>query len=285
LSELGLSSEAPGLTPLGGETDPRRLVRGRSRRNERVRSWTLQILIVAACIGLWEVLAVTETVDPFFVSTPPRVAERLWQFISSGMIFDHAWVTLHEALEGYVLGAVVGTAIGFVLGHSRVLSAALLPLLNLANTLPRVALAPLFILWFGLGETSKIVLVFTIVVVILVFNTYAGTQTVDRDLLTNARLLGASKLQLVRKVTLPWTLPWIISGMRIALAWSIGGAVIGEFIAAKAGLGYLLFSYANVLDQTGLLAICVVLLIISGVLFAILGIAERYLLRWRPERF
>jgi NitT/TauT family transport system permease protein len=149
------------------------------------------------------------------------------------------------------------------------------PLLNLANTLPRVALGPLFILWFGLGESSKTALVFTVVVFIMIFNTQAGTQNVDEDLIAATRLLGANRLQLTWKITLPSCLPWIFAGARIAVAWSLGAAVIGEYLGAQSGVGYLIFYYANALDNTGLIAGCVVLLLMSFVIFTALNIVER----------
>jgi NitT/TauT family transport system permease protein len=263
--------------------DPRTLVKGRSRLSGRLSSFATSTVVVAAMLALWQVLSDTKVIDPFFVSSPSKVGERLWNMTERGLIWNHTWVTLQEALWGYAIGCAAGILIGFVLGHSKFLAAVFMPLLNLANTLPRVALAPLFILWFGIGQESKIILVFTVVVVILVFNTYSGTQTVEPDLVTNARLLGANRLQVLMKITFPWTLPWILAGLRIALAWSIGAAVIGEYIAARAGLGYLIFFYAGTLDQTGLLAGCAALLILSGIFFTLLGIAERYLLRWRPQ--
>lgn len=269
-------------TPKAG--GPRSPLKQESKLRQLVTTTGFRVVLVAACIGIWAIVSSTELIDPFYISSPAKVADRLWEFVSTGMIFNHIWVTLREAVQGFVAGLIVGVLTGFALGQSRVLSTVCMPLLNMANTLPRVALAPLFVLWFGIGESSKVILVFTIVVVILTFNTYAGTQTVDRDLLTSTRLLGANRLQVLRTVTLPFSLPWILAGAQIALAWSIGGAVIGEYIVSRAGLGYLLSSYQNVIDQTGLLAVCVVLLIVSGGLFAILSLVERRLLRWRPER-
>lgn len=249
----------------------------------RAASLLIRIAVLAALIGIWQLLSASGIVDPFFISSPSRVASLLWSQANEGTLFSDAWVTLREALKGFVYGSVVGILVGFGLGYSRTVTGIVMPILNLLNTLPRVALAPLFIIWFGIGESSKVALVFSVVVVILLFNTYAGTQTIDRDILTNARLLGASTLQVLTKITLPWCLPWIFAGMRIALAWSLGAAVIGEYLAAQAGIGYRINEYSGVLNQTGVLAGCVALLIMSGFLFGVLGLAERYLLRWRPE--
>jgi NitT/TauT family transport system permease protein len=241
------------------------------------------LLVLAVFLGVWQYAVDHGWIDIFFFSSPSRVGHLLWQEQSQGILWTDAWTTLREALKGFVYGTVTGVIIGFVLGQSRWLSGIVMPFLNLLNTLPRIALAPMFILWFGIGETSKVVLVFSVVVVILIFNTYAATQTVDVGLVTTARLLGASRVQIMRKVTLPWCIPWIISGMRIALAWSLGAAVIGEYIASRNGVGYRIANYSSVLNQTGVLAGCVVLLVMSAGLFLILGLIERRLLRWRPN--
>jgi NitT/TauT family transport system permease protein len=252
----------------------------------------LQVLAVLAFLAIWQFVSSTGIIDPFFISSPIKVAGRLWDFLSHAgpsssdtSIFYHSFVTLREAFLGLIAGAVIGVLIGFVLGQWKLLSDVFSPLLNLANTLPRVALAPLFVLWFGIGEFSKVVLVFTVVVFILMFNTYAGTQTVDQDIIAATRLLGGSRWQITRKVTLPWCIPWILSGMRIALAWSLGAAVIGEYLGAQAGVGYLIFYYSGVLDNTGLLAGCVVLLILSGILFGVLDIVQRRLLKWKVDKY
>jgi NitT/TauT family transport system permease protein len=254
------------------------------RFGERAASYAISFGLLVVFVAVWQIVSATKAIDPFFISTPLRVLDRLREWVSSGPLWRDTWVTLREALLGFVLGVAIGVVVGFVLGHSRILARAFLPILNLLNTLPRVALAPLFILWFGLGQTSKIFLVFSVVVVILVFNTYAGMETIDADLVTNARLLGANRLQVLLKVTFPWTLPWILTGARVALAWSIGGAVIGEYIGAREGLGFRIFQYSQLFDQTSVLAGCIVLVILSGLMFAALTLLERYLLRWRPAR-
>jgi NitT/TauT family transport system permease protein len=258
-----------------------RLVRGLTGRLFSIAS---SVLVVLVLFVIWQILSDTKTIDPFFVSSPTRVGSLLWQWRDQASFWHDVVVTLSEALWGYLIGCVAGVIIGLALGQSRILANTFMPLLNMANTLPRVALAPLFILWFGIGEESKVILVISVVITIVIFNTYAGVQTIEEDLVTNVRLLGASSFQVLTKIVFPWTLPWILSGFRIALAWSIGAAVIGEYIAAEAGLGYRIFYYSGVLNETGLLAGCAALLILSGILFAILGAIEHYLLRWRPNR-
>jgi NitT/TauT family transport system permease protein len=288
---MSVGQADPMAPPASPELEPRVSARWLGGRHQ-LGTKLLQLAVVLAFLVIWQVVSSTGLIDPFFISSPIDVAKRLWEFrnqagpsSSDTSIFKHALVTLREAFFGLATGAVVGVIVGFLLGQWKLVSDVFSPLLNLANTLPRVALAPLFILWFGIGEFSKVVLVFTVVVFILMFNTYAGTQTIDQDVVATARLLGGNRRQIMRKVTLPWCVPWILSGMRIALAWSLGAAVIGEYLGAENGVGYLIFYYSGVLDNAGLLAGCVVLLILSGIMFALLSIVERRLLRWKVKKY
>jgi NitT/TauT family transport system permease protein len=243
----------------------------------------LQILVVALFLTTWQLAADHGVVDEFFVSSPSAVGEKLYDWFADGSIWHHMVVTLREALYGWTLGSAVGIVIGFVLGRVEPLNRVFAPLLHLANTLPRVALAPLFIVWFGIGELSKVLLVVTIVIFIMVFSTHTGVTTVNRDYILTARLLGAGEWQLTRKVILPWCVPFIFVGLRWGLAWSLSGAVIGEFLAARAGLGYLIYYHAGVLDNAGVLAGCVLLLAMALVFLILISLAERRLLRWRPQ--
>jgi NitT/TauT family transport system permease protein len=170
-----------------------------------------------------------------------------------------------------------------VLGRVEVLRRIFIPLLHLANTLPRIALAPLFIFWFGIGEPSKVILVVTIVLFIMIFNVYSGVLTVSRDYLLTAKLLGKSEWQIAREVIIPWCVPWIFVGLRLGLAWSLSGAVVGEFIAARLGIGYLILNSASNLDNAGVLAGCVVLLALATVFFVVVSAAEKRMSKWRPE--
>lgn len=264
-------------------------VRRRAGLRGRLLVLLLQIGVVGTFLGVWQLAVSTGLIDKFWVSSPVDIVERLWQFRNTvgstipGGIWSHVVVTFQEALLGLAIGATSGIVIGLILGQWRLLAEALHPLLNLANTLPRVALGPLFILWFGIGQTSKTTLVFTVVVFILIFNTYAGVLTVDRELVAVAHLLGAKWYHVLWKITLPWCVPWIIAGMRIALAWSLGAAVVGEYLGAREGVGYLIFTFSNILDNTGVLAGCVVLLMMSWLMFGVLTVIEKRLLRWRVQ--
>ncbi len=245
----------------------------------------LRVLVVLLFFAVWQVVADRGIVPQFFISSPADVLKRIGGWIADGSLGNHIVITLREALVGFAGGSIAGIAIGFLLGRVTVLNEVFAPLLHLVNTLPRIALAPLFILWFGIDEPSKMVLVFTIVIFIMIFNTYGGVQTVNNDYVVTARLLGANEWQLTTKVILPWCIPWIFVGLRLSLAWSLSGAVVGEFLAARAGIGYLIFFYAGILDNSGVLAGSLVLLLMALVFFLTISFVEARLLRWRPEGF
>jgi len=244
----------------------------------------MQVVILGLFVAGWQFVAVTGLVDTFFISSPAAIFLRLKEWFVGGSVYVHLVVTMREALLGWALGSVIGIGAGFLLGRVRALERLFVPLLHLLNTLPRIALAPLFIFWFGIGELSKVVLVFTIVVFIMVFNTYAGVQTINRNYLLTARLLGKSHWQTLAQVIFPWCVPWIMTGLRLGLAWSLSGAVVGEFIAAKAGLGYLIFNAASNLDNASVMAGCVVLLGVALLFFLAIGATEKALLKWKPEQ-
>jgi len=265
------------------EADVPEMVRQGGREAHAIGYTVAQIAVVLVFLALWQAAAYTGLIDPFFISSPVDIALKLESWVADGSLYHHMIVTLRESLIGWVIGSIAGTLIGFVLGRVEVIRRIFVPLLHLANTLPRVALAPLFIFWFGIGEPSKVILVITIVVFIMIFNTYSGVLTVGADHLITARLFGKSERKIWIEVIFPWCVPWIFAGLRLGLAWSLSGAVVGEFIAARAGIGYVIFNAASSLDNAGVLAGCVLLLAMAMVFFFGISAAEKRLLKWRPD--
>jgi NitT/TauT family transport system permease protein len=246
-------------------------------------AWRLALLVLLA--GLWQMLTATGMVDLFWVSSPTAIVVDLYKQFSSGEIFAHIWITLYETFLGFAAGAVGGIACGFALARWERANRILDPYVSALNSLPRVALAPLFILWFGIGIASKVVLAFSLVVFILLINTYAGAKNVDQDLVIITRLLGATERQLLVKVVLPSCIPWIFAGLRLGLAYALIGAVVGEVIVAQAGLGYLISYNAGTFNTTGVFSVLIVLMAISMVLNECMRWVERKLLHWRPQQF
>jgi NitT/TauT family transport system permease protein len=243
----------------------------------------LQFALAAALLGLWQVLARFQILDPFFFSRPSDIAARIGQWMTSGSLWTHLAVTLEEAFLAFVLGAALGVGLGFLLARRPLLSAVLHPYIRMLNALPRVVLAPIFLLWFGLGIWSKVALGVTLVFFVVFSNTYQGVRDVDPVILNNARLLGASERQLIRHVLLPSALSWIFSSLHVSIGFAMVGAVVGEYLGAARGIGYLIQQAEGVLDTTGVFAGMVVLSVV--VLLVAQGVErlERWLLRWKES--
>src|SRR6266550_3936347 len=250
-----------------------------SRRAAPIMVW--QVALGLAFLLAWEWGAASNRLDKFFFSRPSDVAARVWQWISSGSIWGHLAVTLTEAVLSFVIGVFLGIAGGFLLARLPWLAAVLDPYVKIANSLPRVVLAPIFLLWFGLGIWSKVALGVTVVFFIVFFNTYQGVREVDPVVLNNARMLGASERQLIRHVLAPSALIWIFSSLHVSIGFAIISVVVGEYLGASKGIGYTIAQAEGVFDTTGVFAgmailAAVVLLVGEGV-----SRLERWLLRWK----
>ncbi len=243
-----------------------------------------QVLLGAAMISAWQVLVDASVIDKFFFSRPSDIVSRVWQWLSTGSIWRHLAVTVTEAVLSFSIGVALGVGLGFLLARVHWLAALLDPYIRIANALPRVVLAPLFLLWFGLGIWSKVALGVTVVFFIVFFNTYQGVREVDPVLLNNARMLGASERQLVRHVLVPSALAWIFSSLHISIGFAIIAVVVGEYLGASSGVGYLISQAEGVFDTTGVFAGMTVLSAVVLIIGAGVGRLERWLLRWKPGR-
>jgi NitT/TauT family transport system permease protein len=249
----------------------------------RHRIIAAQWLLAAALLAAWEALARVGVLDPFFFSRPSAIAIRLGAWVEAGSVWVHLAVTATEAALAFVIGAVAGIALGFLLARVPTAAAVLEPYVHVLNALPRVVLAPLFLLWFGLGIWSKVALGVSLVLFVVFFNTYRGVRDVDQRWLDNARLLGASPAQLTRHVLLPSALSWIFASLHVSIGFAIVGAVVGEYLGAARGLGYLIAQAEGVFDTTGVFAGMAVLSLLVVIVTRLVTRLERWLLRWRPR--
>lgn len=243
----------------------------------------LQLALVVLVTGLWEVLGRAGAVDPFFFSRPGDIGGRVLEWLRTGSILPHLQVTLTEAFLALVIGMALGLLVGFVLARVHFLALLLDPFIKVLNALPRVVLAPLFLLWFGLGIWSKVAFGVTLVFFIVFFNTYQGIREVDPVLVANARMLRATESQLVRHVFLPSALTWIFSSLHVSVGFSIVGAVVGEYLGSSSGVGYVIAQAEGTFDTTGVFAGMAVLSVVVVLIDVLVGVLERYLLRWKPE--
>jgi NitT/TauT family transport system permease protein len=220
-------------------------------------------------------------VDDFFISNPVDVAERLWQWTADGSLFMHMWATIYATLMGFILGAVGGVILGLWLGVSPFSNRLLSPYLNALNALPKVALAPLFVLWFGLGIASKIALAAVLVLFLVFLNTYAGVREVDQDLIDGARLMRATRTQLIVKVIIPSAMSWVFAGLKISVPYALIGAVLGEMIAANRGLGYLVQYSGSQFDAAGVFAVLIVIALLAVALNLLVELVQHRTQLWR----
>jgi NitT/TauT family transport system permease protein len=244
-----------------------------------VLAW--QLIVAAAALGAWQAGAALKLLDPFFFSRPSDIAARILTWTASGTLWRHLLVTLEEALLGLTIGAAIGITLGFGLARSPFVARVLDPYITLLNAVPRVVLAPLFLLWFGLGIWSKVALAVTLVFFVMFFNTYQGVRDADRVIIDNVRMLGASERQLVRHVLLPSALSWIFSSLQTSLGFAMVGAVVGEYLGAARGLGYVIAQAEGTFDTTGVFAGMTVLSVVVVIVSAGVTRLERYLLRWK----
>ncbi len=242
----------------------------------------LQVLLLLALFGIWHVLTRTEILPPFFFGEPLVVLERIWEWFSGGRIYRHLAVTLIETLLAFVIGTVAGLLVGLWLALSKTASQLLDPYIKAFNSMPRVILAPIFAVWFGLGIWSKVLLGVTLVFFIVFFSVYHGVREVNPVLVSNARMLGASRRQLLRCVYVPSATAWVFSSLHAAVGMAFVGAVVGEYLGSAKGVGYLILQAEGVFDINTVFAGVIVLTMCALVLDRIVTIAERRLLRWRP---
>jgi NitT/TauT family transport system permease protein len=240
----------------------------------------LQLLLVVGLLVLWEVTARALKSD-FWTSRPTAVAEALVRWARTGTLATDLKLTLSAAAGGFVMGSVVGGLTGFVLGWIKRLGNLFEPLILSIYTLPKIALAPLFVLWFGIGLTNKIMFSGMLVFFMVFFTTFQGTRQVDRDLVENARVLGASRWDIWTKIAIPYSAVWVFTGVRIGLPYALIGAIVGEFIAAEAGVGFRIKEATSFFDTAAVFAGLVILMAISGTLLALLRLVERRVLRWQ----
>ncbi|HEY1934407.1 MAG TPA: ABC transporter permease [Acetobacteraceae bacterium] len=239
-----------------------------------------RVAFLALLVAIWQGAVAVGLADPAFVSTPASIVQSLWSLLQGGELLPNLGTTLLEIMMSFAASVVLGVASAIVLDRNDWLNRILSPFLTAFNSMPRIALGPLFILWFGIGIASKVVLAFSLGYFIMLLSTLGGLKNVDRDLLLMSRLFGASEFRLFRHVRLPWALPGIFAGLRLTLIYCSAGAVIGEMIAAQSGLGLLVQTFSGRFDIASVMALILVVAFIVMALTSVMDLAERRLLAW-----
>ncbi len=246
-----------------------------------VRLRLYQVVFAVCVFGFWQ-YASGRLIDSFWVSSPTAVAAFLWDGFSSGYLVSHCLVTFGEAGLGFAIGAAAGLLTGLILAVAETPRRILDPYFMAIYGMPRIALAPLFIIWFGIGEPSKIVLASMLSFFLCFYATLSGLRSVDPALISIARVMGATERQVFLKVVLPAASPWIITAMKVSVPFALVGAIVGEFMAATAGLGFKIQLYTAQFDTNGAVTGIFVLMLVVIAFNTGLNRLEAHVLRWRP---
>lgn len=261
--------------------------------NERVKIVCWQVFIFIGFLLFWEVSTriqwfrtIIPFLDPFFISRPSEIVHRFFYLMSDQVqvtLLDRVIITLQNTFLGFLIGVSSGFVVGLYLGRNEFAAKIFEPYIIALNTLPRIALVPLVTMLFGLGWKSKVIMAWLIVFFIVFFNTFEGARSVDRDLVNAARLLGASRLQVMKTVIIPSTLAWTFAALTPSISFALIGVVIGEFIGGESGIGYLIILSMATLEAADMMVSLIVLAVVGIVLALVIQRLERRLLRWRPK--
>jgi NitT/TauT family transport system permease protein len=261
--------------------------RVRAEQRRRLRIQLLRIGLAVGLLGIWEALAQFEIIDVFFFGQPSGIVNQLWKWITRGTAQGPLWeqiaTTLEETILGFLIGVVLGVIFGILLGRNRTVADVFGPYIKGANAMPRVVLGSLFIIWFGLGLWSKVALAVVLVFFVVFFNAFQGVREVDRNLLANARILGASPRQVTTEVIIPSALTWIIASLHTSFGFALVGAVVGEYLGAIKGLGLMIATAQGTFNPNGVFAAMTILAAVALLAEAGVTALENRLITWRPN--
>jgi NitT/TauT family transport system permease protein len=258
----------------------------RARRRRRAAVWAARAGFAVVVIGGWQLFTSLKIVDKFFYGQPSAIWKRTVDLFAHGSEFGSFWLdietTLKEAVYGFGLGTLAGVILGVALGQNRFLADVLGPFIKIVNAIPRIVLGSIFIVAFGIGIEPKVLLAAVLVFFVVFFNAFQGVREVDANLVANVRVLGASSLQVVRHVTIPSALTWIIASLHTAFGFAIVGALVGEVLGAQHGIGLVIRTAQGNLDPNGVFAGMLVVSVITLVAEFLITLLEKRLLSWRP---
>ncbi len=247
-----------------------------------MRITLVRVAFIGGFLLLWQI-ASGRWIEPFLISSPSRIFTSLISGFQSGDLLQHTWVTFTEIAIGFPLGAISGIALGYCFGRSRLLAEVFEPIIIALNGIPRTALAPLFIVWLGIGIWSKVGVVFLLTFFLNFFNTYTGMRQMDQEYVDLARLMRVRGLKLTFRVILPAISPYVFTGIRTSIPFSVIGAIVGEFIAATEGVGYFIRLSAGIFRTADVFVGIIVLMFMVIIMDKIAGRVEKRVLRWQVQ--
>ena len=286
-----MSVLAQTLDPPAALTGPSSLeiaARHASRRRQRIVV-AARIAILVVGLGGWEVSTRLKLIDPFFFARPSGIAAQIWIWVTEGTSQGPLWqqilVTMEETVLGFAIGAAGGIVFGILLGRNRMLADIFSTYIKVANSIPRVVLGSIFIIALGLGMASKVALAVVMVFFVVFANAFQGVREADRAMIANAQILGASPYQITRTVIIPSAMSWILASLHVSFGFALVGAVVGEFLGAKQGVGLLISTAQGSFNADGVFAAMVILAVLALVVESLITLVEKRLVKWRPAPF
>ncbi|KWA44726.1 ABC transporter permease [Burkholderia multivorans] len=278
----------PTALPATSLEDDERAAQRRLRRR-RTLIVTLRIAVLVVVLGGWELAARLKWIDSFFFSMPSLIFDQIRDWFvngtSQGPLLTQVWVTLEETAIGFLIGSVAGVICGIVLGRNKLMADVFGLYIQIANSIPRVVLGSVFVIALGLGMASKIALAVVMVFFVVFGNAFQGVREADRYLIANAQILGASRRQITTAVVIPSALSWILASLHVSFGFALVGAVVGEFLGSKQGIGLLISTAQGAFNASGVFAAMIVLAVVALAADYLLTWVEKRLLKWRPAAF
>ena len=269
------------VAPSPAEVQAREQIR---RRSQLVN--VLRVAVLVVTLGGWEVLARVKVIDPFFFAMPSKVLEQVWVWARDGTSQGPLWleilVTLEETVLGFLIGAVLGVIAGIALGRNKLLADVFSIYIRIANSIPRVVLGSIFVITLGLGMQSKVALAVVMVFFVVFGNAFQGVREADRNLIANARILGASPRQVTTSVIIPSAMSWILASLHISFSFALVGAVVGEFLGSRHGIGLMIATAQGSFNAAGVFASMLILATVALTAEGLITALENRLIKWRP---
>ncbi|MGJ7529419.1 ABC transporter permease [Variovorax sp. GB1P17] len=258
-------------------------------RGRRRMIIALRLIVLVVVLGGWEIAARLKWIDPFFYSMPTMIYDQLVEWIRDGTSQGSLWmqvaVTLEETVIGFLIGSVAGVLCGILLGRNKLLSDVFSLYIQIANSIPRVVLGSIFVIALGLGMASKVALAVVMVFFVVFGNAFQGVREADKFMIANAQILGASPRQVTMSVVIPSAMSWILASLHVSFGFALVGAVVGEFLGAKEGIGLLISTAQGAFNASGVFAAMIVLAVVALAADFLLSSLEKRLLKWRPAAF
>ncbi|SCX73457.1 NitT/TauT family transport system permease protein [Variovorax sp. EL159] len=258
-------------------------------RGRRRMIIALRLIVLVVALGGWEIAARLKWIDPFFYSMPSMIYDQLVEWMRDGTSQGSLWmqvaVTLEETVIGFLIGSVAGVLCGIILGRNKLLSDVFSLYIQIANSIPRVVLGSIFVIALGLGMASKVALAVVMVFFVVFGNAFQGVREADKYMIANAQILGASPRQVTMSVVIPSAMSWILASLHVSFGFALVGAVVGEFLGAKEGIGLLISTAQGAFNASGVFAAMIVLAVVALAADFLLSSLEKRLLKWRPAAF